>query len=49
MALLLKFQYIPQPGQTVGTIGLAVGYGRTAETLKVAFWNWCKCLSIYHC
>ena len=27
----------PQPGQTAGTIGLAVGYGRTAETMKVAF------------
>ncbi|MBS1652506.1 MAG: TAT-variant-translocated molybdopterin oxidoreductase [Bacteroidetes bacterium] len=27
----------PQPGQTPGTIGLALGYGRTAETLKVAY------------
>lgn len=26
----------PQPGQTPGTIGLALGYGRNAETLKVA-------------
>lgn len=26
----------PQPGQAPGSIGLAVGYGRTAETLKVA-------------
>lgn len=26
----------PQPGQAKGTIGLALGYGRTAETLKVA-------------
>src|SRR6185369_910110 len=26
----------PQPGQTPGTIGLALGYGRTAESLKVA-------------
>jgi len=25
----------PQPGQTPGTIGLALGYGRTAESLKV--------------
>lgn len=27
----------PQPGQAPGTIGLAVGYGRTAEALKAAF------------
>lgn len=26
----------PQPGQAKGTIGLALGYGRVAETLKVA-------------
>lgn len=26
----------PQPGQAPGTIGLALGYGRNAETLKVA-------------
>ncbi|PBQ31402.1 molybdopterin oxidoreductase [Sphingobacteriaceae bacterium] len=26
----------PQPGQAPGTIGLAVGYGRTAESLRVA-------------
>lgn len=26
----------PQPGQTPGTIGLAMGYGRNAESLKVA-------------
>lgn len=26
----------PQPGQAQGTIGLALGYGRKAETLKVA-------------
>lgn len=33
----IKVPVYPQPGQTAGTIGLAVGYGRTAETLKVAF------------
>jgi MoCo/4Fe-4S cofactor protein with predicted Tat translocation signal len=27
----------PQPGQTPGTIGLALGYGRTSKTLKVAY------------
>jgi molybdopterin-containing oxidoreductase family iron-sulfur binding subunit len=27
----------PQPGQTPGTIGLALGYGRNAKALKVAF------------
>ncbi len=27
---------LPQPGQKPGTIGLALGYGRNAETLKVA-------------
>lgn len=26
----------PQPGQAKGTIGLALGYGRVAETLKIA-------------
>ncbi len=29
----------PQPGQAPGTIGLALGYGRTAKTLKVAYNN----------
>jgi MoCo/4Fe-4S cofactor protein with predicted Tat translocation signal len=29
----------PQPGQTPGTIGLALGYGRTAKSLKVAYNN----------
>lgn len=29
----------PQPGQAPGTIGLAIGYGRTAKSLKVAFCN----------
>jgi MoCo/4Fe-4S cofactor protein with predicted Tat translocation signal len=33
----IKVPVYPQPGQTAGTIGLAVGYGRTAESLKVAF------------
>ena len=33
----IKVPVYPQPGQTAGTIGLAVGYGRTAETMKVAF------------
>lgn len=32
----IKVPVYPQPGQTAGTIGLAIGYGRTAETLKVA-------------
>ena len=27
---------LPQPGQAKGTVGLALGYSRTAETLKVA-------------
>lgn len=27
---------LPQPGQAKGTIGLALGYGRNAETLKIA-------------
>lgn len=31
----LKVPVYPQPGQAPGTIGLALGYGRTAETLKV--------------
>jgi molybdopterin-containing oxidoreductase family iron-sulfur binding subunit len=33
----VKLPVYPQPGQTAGTIGLAVGYGRTAETMKVAY------------
>ncbi len=33
----VKVPVYPQPGQTAGTIGLALGYGRTAESLKVAF------------
>ncbi len=33
----IKVPVYPQPGQTAGTIGLAVGYGRSAETMKVAF------------
>ncbi len=33
----VKLPVYPQPGQTAGTIGLAVGYGRTAESMKVAF------------
>jgi molybdopterin-containing oxidoreductase family iron-sulfur binding subunit len=32
----IKAPVYPQPGQAPGTIGLAVGYGRSAETLKVA-------------
>lgn len=32
----VKVPVYPQPGQTPGTIGLALGYGRNAETLKVA-------------
>lgn len=32
----VKVPVYPQPGQTPGTIGLALGYGRTAESLKVA-------------
>ena len=35
----IKVPVYPQPGQTLGTIGLAVGYGRTAESMKVAFNN----------
>ncbi len=33
----VKVPVYPQPGQTAGTIGLALGYGRSAESLKVAF------------
>ena len=32
----VKAPVYPQPGQAPGTIGLALGYGRTAQTLKVA-------------
>ncbi len=32
----IKVPVYPQPGQTPGTIGLALGYGRAAEALKVA-------------
>lgn len=32
----IEVPVLPQPGQTPGTIGLALGYGRNAETLKVA-------------
>lgn len=32
----IKVPVYPQPGQTPGTIGLALGYGRTASSLKVA-------------
>jgi len=35
--LTIKVPVYPQPGQTAGTIGLALGYGRTAESMKVAF------------
>ena len=35
----IKVPVFPQPGQAPGTIGLALGYGRTAETLKAAFQN----------
>jgi molybdopterin-containing oxidoreductase family iron-sulfur binding subunit len=34
--MTVKAPVYPQPGQAPGTIGLALGYGRTAETLKVA-------------
>jgi molybdopterin-containing oxidoreductase family iron-sulfur binding subunit len=34
--ITVKVPVYPQPGQTPGTIGLALGYGRTAESLKVA-------------
>lgn len=33
----IKVPVYPQPGQAPGTVGLAVGYGRTAESMKVAF------------
>lgn len=33
----IKVPVYPQPGQAEGTIGLAVGYGRTAEAMKAAF------------
>lgn len=33
----VKVPVFPQPGQMEGTIGLAVGYGRTAEAMKAAF------------
>lgn len=32
----VKVPVYPQPGQAPGTIGLALGYGRVAESLKVA-------------
>ncbi|MBA3663942.1 MAG: TAT-variant-translocated molybdopterin oxidoreductase [Bacteroidetes bacterium] len=34
--ITIKVPVYPQPGQAPGSIGLAVGYGRTAESLKVA-------------
>jgi molybdopterin-containing oxidoreductase family iron-sulfur binding subunit len=34
--LMVKVPVYPQPGQAKGTIGLALGYGRNTETLKVA-------------
>lgn len=34
--VMVKVPVYPQPGQAKGTIGLALGYGRNAETLKVA-------------
>ncbi len=34
--ITIKVPVYPQPGQAPGTIGLALGYGRTAESLKVA-------------
>jgi MoCo/4Fe-4S cofactor protein with predicted Tat translocation signal len=34
--LTVKVPVYPQPGQAPGTIGLALGYGRNAESLKVA-------------
>lgn len=33
----LNVPVYPQPGQAPGTIGLALGYGRTADALKVAY------------
>ena len=38
----VKFPVYPQPGQTAGTIGLAVGYGRTAEYYESCLWSWSK-------
>lgn len=35
--IAVKVPVYPQPGQTPGTIGLALGYGRTADALKVAY------------
>jgi MoCo/4Fe-4S cofactor protein with predicted Tat translocation signal len=35
--ITVKLPVYPQPGQMAGTVGLALGYGRSAETLKVAF------------
>lgn len=35
--MTIKAPVYPQPGQTEGTIGLAVGYGRQASSMKVAF------------
>jgi len=32
----LELPVLPQPGQTKGTIGIALGYGRNAESMKVA-------------
>ena len=32
----IKVPVYPQPGQTAGTIGLAIGYGRAAQSMKVA-------------
>ncbi len=32
----IEVPVLPQPGQAPGTIGLALGYGRNAETMKVA-------------
>lgn len=32
----IEVPVLPQPGQAPGTIGLALGYGRSAETMKVA-------------
>jgi MoCo/4Fe-4S cofactor protein with predicted Tat translocation signal len=34
--MTIKVPVYPQPGQAPGSIGLALGYGRTAESLKVA-------------
>lgn len=35
--MTVKIPVYPQPGQAPGTIGLALGYGRTADDLKVAY------------